>query len=585
MKTHEPRERRSSRGLGVEGRRTDATGRSEEEAMSRARECWDAVVIGSGLGGLSVAAYLCAAGRRTLVLEAHHVAGGNSQVFRRTIRGREYEFDVGIHYIGECGRDGMITNMLHGLGLAERVVFRPLDADRYSTLVFPDLSFEVPVGWDRYRKRLLETFPDEADGLGRVVDVMRQLSAEGRRLMRGEIGFDGIATQAPTFVQWGLRPVTEFFAEHQISERAVAVLLGEQATYAVRPSETPVVLAAGIADHFLRGAFYPEGGGQVLAGRLIQAIRAYGGEVRTRVPVKRVRIEAGRVAGVVAGKRDEEIDAPVVVSNADLKRTICQLVGEEHFSPRAVEQVHGYRMAFPLFGVYLGLDVDLAAEGFPNSNHFIWDDYDVEAVYDRLEAGEIPADALTYVTVASLKDPTNPHLAPSGHTNLQIMTLAPREFDVWNVHESPTELGRNRYHRDPEYRRRKREIADRLVANAERVLPGIRDHIDWQEAATPVTQERFTRSTGGTSYGIEFSIQQAGPLRMGPRTDVPGLFLCGASTPTGPGIAGVMRSGLIAAGEVLESDLLGAVLGGEILGDRDALPPLADDWDPLRESH
>jgi phytoene dehydrogenase-like protein len=96
-------------------------------AAGVSREQWDAVVVGSGLGGLACAAYLAAAGRRTLVLEAHYVAGGNSQVFRRRHRGRAYEFDVGLHYIGECGREGSITRILRGLGLAERVAFRPLD--------------------------------------------------------------------------------------------------------------------------------------------------------------------------------------------------------------------------------------------------------------------------------------------------------------------------------------------------------------------------------------------------------------------------------------------------------------------------
>jgi len=57
---------------------------------------WDAIVIGSGLGGLTCAAYLTAAGRRTLVLEQNQVAGGCSQVFRR--KGNRYEFDVGMHY-------------------------------------------------------------------------------------------------------------------------------------------------------------------------------------------------------------------------------------------------------------------------------------------------------------------------------------------------------------------------------------------------------------------------------------------------------------------------------------------------------
>ena len=62
-------------------------------------------------------------------------------------------------------------------------------------------------------------------------------------------------------------------------------------------------LAAGLPDQYMRGAFYPEGGGQVIVGRLVEAIRAYGGEVRTRAPVSRIRIENGRVAGVLLTNR------------------------------------------------------------------------------------------------------------------------------------------------------------------------------------------------------------------------------------------------------------------------------------------
>ncbi len=540
-------------------------------------------MIGSGLGGLCAAAYLCGAGRRTLVLEAHYVAGGNSQVFRRRIGDRSYEFDVGIHYLGECGRDGMISSVLHGVGLAERVVFRPLDPDGYSTLVFPDFTFRVPVGWDRYRQRLLETFPDQAAGLGSVVDILRQVGEEGRRLQRGEFQMQDAATEAPRFLEWGLRPVTELFSEHGLSPQASAVLLGEQATYAVRPSRTPVVVQAGISHHFLRGAYYPEGGGQVMAARLIEAIRAYGGDVRTRSPVARVRIENGRVAGVVLGKTGQEIDAEVVVSNADLKRTVLNLVGEAHFAPETVQRVRSFQMATPLFCVYLGLDVDLVAQGIPNTNHFFLGTYDIEGLYDRIDSGEIPADTVAYITAATVKDPVSRHLAPKGYTNLQIMTLAPGDHEIWNLERSPAEGGR--YHRDPEYRRRKREVMDQMIATAERVLPGIREHIDWKEAASPVTQERFTRSTGGTSYGIALSLDQVGPFRMGPATEIPGLFLCGASTPSGPGISGVMRGGVAAAGAVLEVDLLKMVLEGQILGDRNLLPEIRKDWDPWRESH
>ena len=193
------------------------------------RQCerWDAIVIGSGLGGLACAAYLCAAGKRTLVLEGHYVAGGNSQTFRRGIHGRKYEFDVGVHYIGECGPEGMISRILRGAGLAGRVSFRSLDRDGYSTLIFPDLRFRVPVGWDRYRERLLATFPDERQRLGRIIDVFREVAEASRRLGNDEQSPAEVFATSPSFLTWGLRPVTDLFAEYGLSERAAAVLLGE----------------------------------------------------------------------------------------------------------------------------------------------------------------------------------------------------------------------------------------------------------------------------------------------------------------------------------------------------------------------
>jgi phytoene dehydrogenase-like protein len=277
------------------------------------------------------------------------------------------------------------------------------------------------------------------------------------------------------------------------------------------------------------------------------------------------------------------VDAAVAVSNADLKRTVTELVGEAHFCRETLERVRAYRMSLPLFIVYLGVEFDLAARGLPNTNWFLWGSYDIEAVYRALEEGRIPNEDFVYVTAASLKDPRNPRLAPPGHGNLQIMTLVPREYALWHV--APGEVETGAYHRDPEYRRLKTELADRLIRAAERVIPGLAAHIDWQETATPVTQQRFTHSTGGTAYGIEFAYDQMGPLRIGPETEIPGLYLCGASTPSGHGIGSVLRSGVAAAGAVLGRNLMHAIAGGETLGDRDRLPPLRDDWDPWRTSH
>jgi phytoene dehydrogenase-like protein len=123
---------------------------------------WDAVVVGAGLGGLTAAAYLATNGLRTLVLEHHYVAGGNAHVFRRkALQGeRAFEFDVGVHYVGDCGPDGLIPTILRGAGLEGKIEFLEMDPDGFDTLMFPGLTFRVPKGWDRYRERLVAAFPD-----------------------------------------------------------------------------------------------------------------------------------------------------------------------------------------------------------------------------------------------------------------------------------------------------------------------------------------------------------------------------------------------------------------------------------------
>jgi phytoene dehydrogenase-like protein len=321
-----------------------------------------------------------------------------------------------------------------------------------------------------------------------------------------------------------------------------------------------------------------------MAARLIEAIRAHGGELRTRSPVARIRIENGRAAGVELARTGERIDADVVISNADLKRTVLELVGAEHFPPAVVERVRAFRMSLPLFTAYLDLDLDFASLGMPNTNWWIWGSTDLEGIYEELEQGRMPGVPLAYLTAATLKDPTNRHATPPGHTSVQIMTLVPREYASFGVAQGPHETGSNVYHRSPVYRARKAELAERLLATAEQVLPGLREHVVWQESASPLTQERFTHSTGGTSYGIEAACDQIGPLRPGAETAVKGLYLCGASTASGHGIANVLRSGVVAAGEILDLDLLRRIRSGARIGDSSRLPPLHPDWDPVAAS-
>ncbi len=540
---------------------------------------WDAIVVGSGLGGLTAAAYLATNGLRTLVLERHYLTGGNAHVFRRK---QMFEFDVGVHYLGDCGPDGLIPTVLRGVGLEGKIEFLEMDPDGFNTLMFPGITLRVPKGRDRYRERLVATFPDDETGLHRCLDTLQGVVDEFNKIKLPVEPEDmpRLMQEAPNFMKWGMRPLGELFDDCNLGQKARAVVAAESGTYALPPSRAPVIMQAAVMDGYLKGAYYPKGGGQVLPAHLVDVVRSHGGEVRTRAGVQRILVEDGKAAGVRL-TTGEEFRAPVVVSNADLKRTFLEMVGEEHLSPQTAARVRQYRMALPLFCVYLGLDIDLRGR-MPNTNYFYFSSFDTEGTYQDCFEGRVPSDLNLFITVASVKDPETKAIAPKGYSSLEIMTLVPADYSLWGIEKGPA--SGEKYHSNPDYQSLKQRLTDVLVEGAEQVIPDIRDHIVWKEAATPISQEHFTFSTGGTSYGIDLAIDQFGPNRPSPETEIDGLFLAGASTIFGHGISGVMRGGVGCASAVLGRDLQSEVEAGRVFGDPAKLSGGGPDWDPWQAS-
>lgn len=521
----------------------------------------DAIVIGSGPGGLSTAAVLAATGRKVTVLEHHDIAGGNCTVFRR----KDYEFDVGVHYVGECGPDEEFGKFLGLLGLQDRISWRELDRDAFDNIVLPSGTFRVPADWFDYEARVVEAYPASAEAVHQYFTLLKDVAAGVRGT--GDPG---------ALLEWGLQTLRELFDHCGIDGEVEAILDHWSGLYGSGPSDTSVAVHALLVGHYMKGAYYPEGGGQVLAARFVELIEALGGEIHVKRRVARILVEDGAAIGVETENGEVHL-APLVISNADYKRTMLELLGEEHLDGEFESKVRNAEMTLPMHVAYVIVEGEIEMQG--SRNFFIFSDESPEDYYETLKAGKLPNELFAYVSSATHKDPDNPHLAPKGFTNFQIMTLMPTIQDLWGV-DGDIAHG-TRYRREEDYRELKERVTDQLITQAEKAVGPFRDRIVHLESATPLTHQRYTLSTAGTSYGILHSPGQTGPFRPQYATHIDGLYLVGQSTSGGHGIIGTFLGGLGCMKAIDGVDYRQKALDGERLVADDLLGDDPDDWDAM----
>lgn len=532
-----------------------STTKAGERHRTLERDAYDVIIIGAGVGGLTAGALLAQRGQSVLVLDQHYVAGGNATIFRR----RQMRFDIGIHYVGDCGPNGAIPRILRAAGI-EDVQFREMDPDGFDVLCFPDLCFRIPRGFDAFRDRLVEHFPSEAGGIDRYLRLLREAFSLVR--IHGPLHALATLARARLALRYSVATLSEFLDTCTRDTRLRAVLAGQAGTYGLPPSRVSLLIHAIVAAHYAQGAYYPVGGGQVVSERLAQAIEHRGGKLLLLSRACRILVAKGRVQGVELESKHLgrlTVRAPVVISNADLKQTFLELVGPQHLRPRTVRRLQGYEMSPPLGVLYLGAKRDIHTAGLGSRNYWLFPDYDCEPLYRELGAGRFHPDPFVYISSATLKEPDSPLHAPPGIANLQIMTMVPAALEAWGT--TAEELASGAYRRNERYLQAKEAFAGQMLDQAERLLPGLRRDIVYQEVATPLTHSRYTFSTGGTSYGIASTPAQSLLGRPGSTTEVAGLYLAGANTRSGHGMGGTMQSGLLAAASILGMRLVGEVLG------------------------
>ena len=496
---------------------------------------YDAIVIGSGIGGLTTAALLSELGWKVCVLEQHYTAGGYTHSYDR----EGYEWDVGVHYIGDVGAKTRTRRMFDFLSDG-KLEWAPMDQE-YDRFYIGDKVFCAHAGKQEFRDNLVAQFPDEEQAIDQYLQLLGSVGGalslfgmeRALKPWQRKVSAPFRKMKMPAHM---LENTYDVLSELTGNQDLIATICGQWGDMGLPPKQSAFMVHAMIARHYLYGGFYPVGGSWRIADTIIPKIQQAGGEVFTYARVKRISVEDGRVAGVEM-EDGHFIDCSCVVSSAGIDNTFRHLLTEEAVSQfdyaSSMSQV---QPSMGHLGVYIGLQATAEELGLPRTNFWIYpsNDYDgaVQAFFDDPDA-PFP---VVYISFPSAKDPDYLNRHP-GTATIEIVAPAPYEwFEQWKG----TTWGK----RGDDYESFKAKLGERLMQHLYDKLPQLRGRVDYYEVSTPLSTEWFSGYQRGELYGLDHTPQRLQQDWLGPRTRIPGLWLTGQDTLT-CGVTGAMMAGML----------------------------------------
>jgi phytoene dehydrogenase-like protein len=397
---------------------------------------FDAVIIGSGLGGLSCAAAF-----------AREKAIGPSSWSNMTSRAAMPDYDL-------------------------RVQQRNLAS---------------------YIAQLKGLFPGERDGISGLFADAQALAREVERLSaaHGQVDADRFPVDYPTLYRCGQQTWGQMVDARLRDPKLKAIVSSQWGYYALPPSKlASFYYALPAIGYFEQGGYYPRGRSQAISNALVKIIEARGGKVLLNTRVERILASNGEAFGIQC-QGGRQFRGRAVVSNASARQTLYRMLDEDPESDDGLflqykERMTGFNTSLSSFQVFLGLNRDLVNHlDLPDSEIFLAPGYDMDAEYESARRADVDRGGM----FISLYDNLLPDYSPKGKNTVNLTVL--QGFDHWQKFEEDYWAGRK-----DAYNAEKERMARTLIHRAEEaLLPGLSKATEVMEIGTPLTNLRLPATT------------------------------------------------------------------------------------------
>lgn len=486
----------------------------------------DCIIIGAGIGGLTAASLLAKKGYKVKVFEKQKSCGGYAQNFKR----RDFTFDASLHSISSPDASMQLSDLLANCGVLDKVQF--IKHKYLFRLIAPDLDIRIKnADIDGLVRQLEPCFPEERTGMRALLNEIGKAHDSVLRMDRSRLptilNLLLFPFLYPKLVKYDRATVDQVMTRFISDEKLIATLSSLWSFFGLPPKRLSFsYFFFPFIDYLTNGGCTVKGGSENLTRAFVESIRDNGGEVFTNSDVQEIVVSGRNVRGIRTAHG--EFLSPRIISNIS-PMTTMDLAGNGHFKEKYVSAVQDQKIAISGIQIYLGLDCTLESLGVDPDDYLInlSDTYDQEDQYLKCLKNDFEhAGGGFGITCFSNLDKS---MAPEGKATLSLFSLAGGK--EWFEYDETT------------YRRKKKEVTELLIKKAERFIPGLSDHIEVAETATPRTLWRYTGNPEGTFHGFEQSVPQAGVLRRFSRKyPLKGLYQVGAWTFPGGGYAGAMFS-------------------------------------------